>query len=606
MEKFLKVFASKTLIGLSVLCLASILASGIGTHFIAQKEKQIVEVKYGMNVCFARLTQSMLAIMHIDLNSKSLSRDFFEQSNECFVQFKNDLKSQGVREESAAFQSIKELIANVLDFHRQLGIITARPKDSLQIAGVQSELSPHYTKVDRDRFAFNQLVSKELAGTITGSGNTWMLGFLYAVGAVSALLLTLGLSFLAWQKQRRLQQREIWENAADDLLVTALENSLRIENFFVEVWKTDGLTNTLKLFKSYHEKLLERTFALSNLRTASGRKTMDMALDVSELQPGKLSLSAQMPLERIAPLNAIEVLGSNPEKEDAATHWEQSVNHIESHAMQDTMSDINYYNAKVEKTLSDWDFEVARELDSTNTHKGALHSDEGINIDTNREIESEIEEKTLVQGVNFWETIKKVESRLSSELDDKLSISVKKYESGINVISASEILEQLTYSIFQKFHKMFAQFGTPFTQRDVNLSLKFDPLENKANITFLAQSTLFSLDDLEYFSTDEGESDPVQIPLQVDKTSTMIRELLRSLQGAIRIQNILSDDSEPQKCQITLVIPAIQLGADEREDTLSSSGTGRFDRMKAGGTLTQVIKGKKKDILQNIVKEITI
>ena len=79
-------------------------------------------------------------------------------------------------------------------------------------------------------------------------------------------------------------------------------------------------------------------------------------------------------------------------------------------------------------------------------------------IDTNEEEGTDGEEKTLVQGVNFWETIKKVESRLSSELDDKLSISVKKYESGINIISASEILEQLTYSIFQKFHKMFAQF----------------------------------------------------------------------------------------------------------------------------------------------------
>jgi hypothetical protein len=567
MEKFFKSYATKSLIALSFLSFACILASGLGTHYLSQNEKQIVEVKYGMNVCFGRLTQSMLAIMHIDLNSKSLSRDFFEQTNECFVQFKNDLKAQGIREESAPYQSIKELIANVLDFHRQMGIITARPKDTLQINAIQTEITPHYTKVDRDRFAFNQLIGKELAGPL--SNNSGVTFFLFTLGLVAAALLTFGFAFLAWKKQERLKQLAAWESIADDLSITALENSLRIENFFVEVWKSDGLNNTLKLFKSYHEKLLERTFALSNLRAASVRKDLEVVLDLSELQPGKLSLSSQSPIFH----EGDEV------EEDVTKSWEISNSQLESIATQDTMSEINYYNTQVEESLSSWDEESIK----------------------NEDLAGPIEiENSITQGVNFWETIRKVEMRLSSELDDKLSISVKKYEAGINLISASEILEQLTYSIFQKFHKMFAQFGTPFTQRDVNLALKFDPLENKANITFVAQATLFSLDDLEYFSTHSDEADPVQIPLQVDTTSRMIRELLRSVNGSIRIQNILSDDAEPQKCQIMLVIPAIQMQDRDPEEI------SRSERSRSTGTLTQVIKGKKKDILQNIVKEITI
>jgi hypothetical protein len=197
--------------------------------------------------------------------------------------------------------------------------------------------------------------------------------------------------------------------------------------------------------------------------------------------------------------------------------------------------------------------------------------------------------------------LRKVELRLSTELEDKIFVTVKKYESGIHIMAPAEMLEQLTYSIFQKFHKMFVHYGTPYTQRDINLALKFDPIENKAMVTFMAQSALFSLDDLEYFSAEEGEGfSDSSSQIQVDKTSSMIREMLRSIDGGIRIQNVLSDDSGPHKCQINLVLPAIQAQLQDHDETNPAI------RIKSSGTLTQVIKGKKKDILNSIVKEITI
>ena len=603
MEKFLKAIANKSVTTLGLVALGAILIGTGGLYFGHQKSQRILESKYAMNICFSRLTQSLLAMMHIDLNSKSLSRDFFEGSNECFVQFKNDLKTWGIKEESAPYQSIKELIVDVLDFHRQLGLVTSRPKDTLQWAAIQSEITPQYTKVDRGRFSFNQLIAKELTGSLNVENGSALNYIFYFCILMSSCLLVFGLIFLSWRQSLRLRQMEKWEATAEDLMVTSLENSLRIENFLTDIWKSNQLTKTLKLFKSYHEKLLERTFALSNLRSAHVRKDLDVAFDVSASQPGKLSLSAQLPLEEVA--NG----WSEPREQEEFNHhnhhnhhnlqnlqnhqWEEMLSPLEASATFDTMNDIDYYSQKMEQTLSQWDIEAAKE----NAAEPSLVAD-GAEVHDSRIAE---EVATIpVQGTNFWESLRKVELRLNAELDDKIFVSVKKYESGIHILAAAEMLEQLTYSIFQKFHKMFAHFGTPFSQRDVGLALKFDPIENRANLTFLAHSTLFSLDDLEYFSQLEGEQDDHQLPIQVDKTSSMIRELLRSVDGTIKIQNILSDDSNPHKCQITLVLPALQVQVQDQDDTNPSL------RVKNSGTLTQVIKGKKKDILQNIVKEISV
>ena len=119
MKKFLGEISKVRMLALSLPFLLT--AGGFFLHFSAgYKGQNLAEIKYGVNLCFTRLTQSVIALQSQDYFSKHLERSYIDFTNECFFEFKEKVSSNFSSDE--AQNLVDQLMTDAQIFSKSLTV----------------------------------------------------------------------------------------------------------------------------------------------------------------------------------------------------------------------------------------------------------------------------------------------------------------------------------------------------------------------------------------------------------------------------------------------------------------------------------------------------
>ncbi len=153
------------------------------------KTNTLSEIKYGVNLCFTRLTQSVIALQSHDYFSKHLERSYVDFTNECFFEFKE--KVAGSFTSSDANKLVEQLLDDAQVFSKALLNVLGKRQTEVNKSVIQGQILPAYSKVDFSRFNLNQWIKKQEG---TGSAFTWQM----AVFALILIMINVFIALLLW------------------------------------------------------------------------------------------------------------------------------------------------------------------------------------------------------------------------------------------------------------------------------------------------------------------------------------------------------------------------------------------------------------------------
>jgi len=584
--------------GMMIACVAVSIIPLLFHYFSTIKMNDINEVKYGINLCFTRLTQSVLSIQNQDYFSKHLERSYLDMTNDCFFEFKEKVASV-FSNDSKADLLVDSLIDQSVNFHKSILNVLNKRQGDLTKSDLQSQIMPLYGKVDFARYNMNQYVRSQ---EIKTAGFDWGLGLII----LSLLLLNALIMYFIWNKMQETKRDRELENEAQELLLNLNNDSVKIEYFFSQIFKKLSLPSLELLTKTFIDKLSERSFAFATLRQSSvtAQQLQTVANVNSTEEHSILDLTKEFIISKEEDKTALENVNVNvnvdminkvplAEVEISANPYLKSPDDFEN----DTTGSL--YNFKVEM--------------NNQPYLNSIESEEFQTF-----APPSISENHLLEQAKFQETQNDAfqfsnassEGSFHADLVDLFYILETKWKEDSRgpwpviwqedecqfwLRGEVEAYEHLFYALLTKIFQRFEDFSVDPAIREISLSHRFDGILNQASIQITARGALFHIDDLEFFISDDQ--------LTADANNLIAKEMLSEVYGTVMLKNMIGENLEDKRFQISLTLPAL---AKAGMESVQNKTTTPIDQKKRKTELSHLVKGKKRDVWNSDKKEITI
>lgn len=470
------------------------------------KSNTLSEIKYGVNLCFTRLTQSVIALQSHDYFSKHLERSYIDFTNECFFEFKEKVAANFANDDARKF--VDQLLDDSQIFSKALINVLGKRQTEINKSIIQAQILPAYSKVDFSRFNLNQWIKKQES---TGSVLSWQnILFISILIMLNALI-----GFLVWNFHQVKLKKNLLEAKADDLINETDFQPHRLEVFLAEILDKYGLNKSQEVLKKYSESLISQSQILAkmksiketNLNVAAPNAAV-LALESDEWQTKDMSTSNK--IENIQPPIFIH--------EDKLS--------LERHEIIATTSTANPMNVKNEQAAV-W-----------------TEEDEDENI-----LEDQTPSFTATnEPLCTLGSIIDVAAKNLTNANSMTTLVHHASNAPFLLKGDHEHFEQLFIALVNKIEQRFKEFSTPSELCCLNVDFDFDTIISRATITFTAKKAMFHIDDLEYFHDQDH--------LTVDSYNIIIREMVKELYGEITFKNHLGDNLDDNSLQITLIVPA--------------------------------------------------
>lgn len=499
MKKILEKIPSATY---SLLLIPLVLTvASFGLYFSSgSKGQTLSEIKYGVNLCFTRLTQSVIALQSHDYFSKHLERSYIDFTNECFFEFKE--KVTQTFSDIEASKLVDQLLGDAQSFSKSLVGVLGKRQAEVSKGIVQSQILPSYSKVDFSRFNLNQWIKKQEASS---GGLTWQTSIFILI----LLCINLALIYFIWSfNQNTIRAKEL-ERKANDLTNDLDQQPHRMEVFLAEILDKYGLNNSQEVLRKYSECLINQSQILAKMKgikevSIESSNAAAIALESDEWKTKDITNSVITNTQLNTQLNTIATF------ED----------------MQPPA--FNLQTKPIQDSIAKW-----------------TEEDESENI-------LDVEQ----QHLNFSPVNEPI-----SDLSNIIQVAAKNLAingSNTTIIHHAsgapfylkgdhEHHEQLFIAILNKIEARFKDFSTPAELCCVNIDYDHDPIIGQASITIAAKKAMFHIDDLEYFHDHDH--------LTVDSYNIIIKEMVKELYSEISFRNLLGENLDDNSLQVTLKVP---------------------------------------------------
>lgn len=582
-------------------------------------DNSLTETKYGINLCYTRMTQSMIALQSFDYFSKQLERSYLDMTNECFFEFKEKI-ANNYGTQATGLKLVEDLVDQSVNFHKSILNVLSKRQGELKLSEIQSQVIPIFNKADLARYQVNQWLRQIESQKSSTSSAT--LSLILSLIFVNALLL-----WMIWKKITFTQEMHESDRAANEFLVAEKDHVVKIEYFFSQIFNKLGLFACEQLFKVYHEQLVDRSFAFSAIRnqgkidtnssTPNDREKLSSGFNVldaesfdedknfaNDLTWQTIEMGGDLLLHK----NAINKNDSETKKNNIDSVASNAHNHQDDffdntkivnlldadsknfkevdradlrlhHAAPKienaTQANQSYVNGTPpEVSLADL---PAPDIDLQNKKS---HHYKTINLESIRSEANLLQQLAMDPAEGLLNDLHDIFSEINtrSRQEDPIGAiyNIPDSSARFRLKGEEELQQQLFYALLGKINSKFDDFSVSSQQRDIQVSLRFDAVSSMAEICLTANGCLFHIDDLEYFLHEDQ--------LTTDSHNMIIQEMLKELYGKISLKNMIGESLEDKKIQIMVTLPAqaYDIAFTQREVKISS-----------------IVKGKKKEILQN-------
>jgi hypothetical protein len=543
MKNFLEKISNARILVLSIPLALTL--GGFFLHFsTGSKGQTLSEIKYGVNLCFTRLTQSVIALQSHDYFSKHLERSYIDFTNECFFEFKEKVAENFSSDE--ANKLVDQLLEDAQTFSKSLVGVLGKRQNEIGKSTVQSQILPSYSKVDFSRFNLNQWIKKQEGN---GAAFTWQTGiFVFILLAINALLF-----YLIWNTTQYFQKIAKIEEKAADINAENEQQPHRLEVFLAEILDKFNLIKSQEILKRYSESLINQSQILAKMKgikestIESSANAAAIALESDGWHNKDISSSNQNINVRTEDIS--KNISAPPEFKMSSVKENNSREALGAVAAEWTVED------EIQNELADQDSNAVNTQNFTPINEPIADLAKVIEIAAEN-LTQNGSSTTIVHQTShapFW------------------------------LKGDHEHFEQLFIALVNKIENRFKEFATPSEFCCINIDFDFDSIINQATVQIAAKKAMFHIDDLEYFHDFDH--------LTMDTHNVIIKEMVKELYSEIQLKNILGESLDDNSLLITLKFPV-----KEREVEVTAQSP----------KIVQLIKGKKKDIQKNRAKEITI
>jgi hypothetical protein len=424
-----------------VLPVAATLLGFVLSYNTSTKSASLAEIKYGVNLCFTRLTQSVIAMQSHDYFSKHLERSYIDFTNECFFEFKE--KVTGTFANAEASKLVDQLLSDAQAFSKSLINVLGQRQVEVTKSSIQSQILPGYSKVDYSRFNLNQWIKAQ-----EGSGTFWgwqTFAFLAILLALNALIV-----FLFFRVKQHFDfQTDIEEKAT----VLANDDEVqphRLEVFLCEILDKFQLNKSQDILKKYAECLIQQSQLLAKMKGIK-ESTPEPKNSFDEWQEKSLT-KVQEQVEAMPPAAPINFVANSDENaDDQVATWtseDEEANILqEVEEQQYPLTSIIPVNEPL-CALSDVLQTTSKSLAKNNSTTAIIHKS---------------------SHAPFW------------------------------LRGDHEHYEQLFIALINKIEQRFKEFAVTSQDCSINVDYSFDSNLNQTEIKIIAKGAMFHIDDLEYF-----------------------------------------------------------------------------------------------------------
>lgn len=520
------------------------------------KSSALSEIKYGVNLCFTRLTQSVIALQSHDYFSKHLERSYVDFTNECFFEFKEKV--------AESFSSIEanKLVDQLLDeaqvFSKSLINVLGKRQTEITRAIVQEQILPAYSKVDFSRFNLNQWIKQQ---ETSGSFLHWQsLIFIFILIGINALLIILFWSFN--QQNKKTQQLEL---KAEALINDTDYQPHRMEVFLAEILDKYSLNKSLEVLKKYSETLINQSQILAKMKEIKETNLQTVQSKTIPLITNTSTMATTMSSHDNSSLNAAAIALESDE-------WQtKDIGHtsIDKNVMPPMFRHEDKFFENSNEIIAQ-----SKKIDEASDWTDEDESENVLN-------ESSFTFSPVTEPISDLSSVIEVAAKNLGKNNSNTAIIHDATQAPFWLKGDHEHYEQLFIALVNKVELRFKEFATPAELCCLNIDYDVDMILNQATIIFSAKKAMFHIDDLEYFHDHDH--------LTVDTYNVIIKEMVKELYAEISFKNLLGENLDDNSLSITLKVPV------------------RIREVEKGSAkLIQLVKGKKKNIQKNRNKEITI
>jgi hypothetical protein len=422
-----------SLCALPLICL---ITTGIFSYKTLMSHFAVADIKYGVNLCFTRVTQSVVALQNQDYFSKHLERSYLDFTNECFYEFKDKVESS-FKQSADASKLVENLVEEAVNFQKSTMSLLNKRQAEIQRKDIQSQVLPSYSKLDFARFNLNQWIKAKESSDIFSSFPLLSFGLcVLLAGFLCAFFMT-----------KILEAKKVLQKIDETSL--PYENEDKINLTQVEYVMTDALRRAElygleRLFKKYishkSDELLLTTVTLQEEKTYEGFKI--------------------------------------PEEQIHTESWEslQTSHQLESNLVSQTMNSISKIPAH--NTVADV---PPIFIASNDTHQL-------VEVATSTSLlQVPVELFNSIQ--NRWRRDQKPHIQWETDVESAAFL----YKGDV------EHYEQLFYCLLQKIEKQYIDFSVSPSARIIKFQHRYDSVAGQVHLMMTASGALFHIDDLEYF-----------------------------------------------------------------------------------------------------------
>lgn len=475
---------------------------GFALHFSAgSKGQTLSEIKYGVNLCFTRLTQSVIALQSHDYFSKHLERSYIDFTNECFFEFKEKVANNFSNAE--ANKLVDQLLDDAQTFSKSLVGVLGKRQNEINKGIIQSQILPTYSKVDFSRFNLNQWIKKQ-----EGSGAIF--NWQTVVFGIILLLLNVFLAYLIWTFSQSNTKSSKVEKKALELLSETDQQPHRLEVFLSEILDKFNLNKSQEVLRKYSECLINQSQILAKMKGLK-ETTIDSTVSAAAIA---LESDGWQSKDMTKDITSSAIIESAPPEFKIPERSEIIAQPTAATAATWTVED------EIQNELNDFEEQV-HETQQTFTPVNEPLSDLGKVIEVAAQnLANNNSQTTIIHQAShapFW------------------------------LKGDHEHLEQLFIALVNKIESKFKEFSTPSELCCINIEYDFDSIINQATVQFAAKKAMFHIDDLEYFHDHDH--------LTMDTYNIIIKEMVKELYAEINLKNILGESLEDNSLLITLNLP---------------------------------------------------
>lgn len=445
------------------------------------RTNSLSEIKYGVNLCFTRLTQSVIALQSHDYFSKHLERSYIDFTNECFFEFKEKIKNSFVSQESEKL--VDQLLEDSQTLSKAIVNVLGLKQVEVTKGSIQSQILPNYSKVDYSRFNLNQWIKQQ-------ESNSGVFTWQNILFFIAMFLLNSFLIYFIIREKSNYDKIGAVEEKAKNLLQELEFHPHKLEIFLSDVLEKYNLENCQNVFKRYLDGIIQQSQLLAKMKGIKvENEIVENWQETSQVKTQEADQPPSLPLIDNHFDNALE----NELKIDTLATW----------TMEDEEADI------LNNNQSD---ELNTEYESiVPTHEPLCSLSEVLSATSQTLLNNNVNSTIVHSAGNapFW------------------------------LKGDHEHFEQLFIALINKIEQRFNEFSVDSANRCINIEYSFDDILGQAEIGVIAKGALFHIDDLEYFH----DSDHLTVDSYNVIVKEMVKELYGEIIFKNLIGDDLEDNS---------------------------------------------------------------